>query len=67
MPTRPPQSEGVGHSPPCTPCYNSLNQVTEHPQGKQAESFKYVSRPLASFLFSVEMSQECVCMGISFW
>lgn len=34
MPTRPPQSEGVGHSPQCTPFYNSLNQVTEHLQGK---------------------------------
>lgn len=28
MPIRPSQNEGVGHSPQCTPCYNSLNQVT---------------------------------------
>lgn len=28
MPIRSSQSEGVGHSPQCTPCYNSLNQVT---------------------------------------
>lgn len=42
MPIIPSQSEGVGHSPECAPCYNSLNQVTEHFQGKQAESFKQV-------------------------
>lgn len=28
MPIRSSQSEGVGHSPQCTPCYNSLNQGT---------------------------------------
>lgn len=52
MPTRTSQSKAPGCSPQCTPGQNSLNQVTEHFQEKQAASFKYVSRSFSSFLCS---------------
>jgi len=47
---------GLGHSPQGTPSSNSLKQVTEHFQGKQAGNFNYVSRSFSSFLFSLSKS-----------
>lgn len=52
MPTRLSQSKASGCSSQCTPCQDSLNQITECFQEKQAASFKYVSRSFSSFLCS---------------